>query len=60
MKVWLVLFVTFLSGGRKRMKKSLLMSLACAALLSFAAAPMLSAANAPGDDYVIKIGRAHV
>lgn len=35
------------------MKKSMLISLICAAILSLAAAPMLCAADAPGDDYVI-------
>lgn len=35
------------------MKKSLLISLICAALLCLAAAPFVSAADAPGDDYVI-------
>jgi hypothetical protein len=35
------------------MKKSLLISLVCAALLSFIAVPMLSAADVPGDDYII-------
>jgi hypothetical protein len=35
------------------MKKSMLISLVCAILLSFVAVPMLSAADAPGDDYVI-------
>jgi hypothetical protein len=35
------------------MKKSLLMSLICAAFLSLIAAPVLFAADAPGDDYVI-------
>jgi hypothetical protein len=36
------------------MKKTLLMSLICAAFLSLIAAPVLFAADAPGDDYVIK------
>jgi hypothetical protein len=36
------------------MKKSLLISLICAALLCLVAAPFVSAADAPGDDYVIK------
>lgn len=36
------------------MKKSLLFSLLCAAFLCLVAAPMLSAADAPGDDLVIK------
>ena len=36
------------------MKKSLLLSLICAALLSLIAAPVLFAADAPKDDYVIK------
>lgn len=36
------------------MKKSMLLSLICAALLCLVAAPMLSAADAPGDDLVIK------
>ena len=35
------------------MKKSLLLSLICAAFLSLIAAPVLFAADAPGDDYVI-------
>lgn len=35
------------------MKKTLLMSLICAAFLSLIAAPVLFAADAPGDDYVI-------
>lgn len=36
------------------MKKTLLFSLICAAFLCLIAAPMLSAADAPGDDLVIK------
>ncbi|NLW82607.1 MAG: cytochrome c3 family protein [Desulfovibrionales bacterium] len=36
------------------MKKSLLLSLLCAALLCLVAAPIVSAADAPKDDYVIK------
>ena len=35
------------------MKKSLLISLICAALLALVAAPTVFAADAPGDDYVI-------
>lgn len=35
------------------MKKNLLISLICAAIVSFVAAQVLFAADAPGDDYVI-------